>query len=201
MAEMRESFIVGEDDLPISNKFIWFMNIELNQHEDLTNIITLSAFNYVNFPKKYIWDCYFTNRTNPWGWATWSKKIKDVDWELANKEMFLSNHKEMKSINAWKSERTRMLKQTIEGKVRAWDIRLDYTHFKRNLITAYSCKNLVINNGFNNADATNTTGFYLFKVNLQEFVTLNLQLPKFLFLGIQVLKEVSFLENLYISES
>ena len=181
MADKFESFIIVEDDLLVSNQFLWFMNIALNEYKYFANIITISGFNYVKIPKNYVWDCYFASRTNPWGWATWSNKIKDVDWELAFKGRFLSNHKEMKDFNLWGSDRTRMLKRTIQGKIRAWDIRLDYYQFKRKLLTVYSCKNLVINNGFNIDDATNTFGFNRFKVNFEEFISLNLLLPKFFF--------------------
>jgi hypothetical protein len=180
MAQDYESFIVVEDDLVVSNQFLRFMNAGLEHFKSFENVLTLCAFNYVKIPKKYIWDCYFTHRTNPWGWATWSDKIKDVDWDLALTNNFLSNSAEIRAFNLWGSDRSRMLKRTLKNEIRAWDIRLDYYQFKKNLFTAFTCKNLVINNGFNSEDASNTTGYNRFKVCLEYFNLIDFHFPNFI---------------------
>jgi hypothetical protein len=180
MAKNHESFIVVEDDLVVSDQFLWFMDSGLNHFREFDSVLTLSAFNYVKIPNNYIWDCYFARRTNPWGWATWSSKIKDVDWDLASKKRFLSNFKEMKSFNVWGSDRSRMLRRTLEGEIRAWDILLDYYQFKKDLITLYPTKNLVLNNGFNSQEASNTTGFNRFKEGLRNFDKTDLHFPDFI---------------------
>jgi len=183
MAQEFESFIVLEDDLVVSSQFLWFMDAGLTHFKDFDKVLTLSAFNYVKIPKNYVWDCYFAGRTNPWGWATWSHKIKDVDWDLADKERFLSNPNEMKAFNAWGSDRTRMLRRTLIGEIRAWDIRLDYYQFKKDLVTVFATKNLVLNNGFNSQDASNTTGYNRFKVDLENFDLKDLHFPDFITLN------------------
>jgi hypothetical protein len=180
MAEMHENFIIVEDDLEVSNQFLWFMDAGLKHFKDFDKVLTLSAYNYVKIPQKYIWDCYFAGRTNPWGWATWSHKIKDVDWDLAEKQLFISKKSEMKDFNAWGSDKSRMLRRTLIGEIRAWDIRLDYYQFKNDLVTAFSKKNLVVNNGFNNYDASNTTGYNRFKVDLGKFDLKDLHFPDFI---------------------
>ena len=198
MAQEFESFIVVEDDLVVSNQFLWFMNFGLTHFKDYDKVLTLSAFNYVKIPNNYIWDCYFIGRTNPWGWATWSYKIKDVDWDLANKENFLSNPKEMKAFNAWGSDRTRMLRRVLTGQIQTWDIQLDYYQFKKNLITAYSCKNLIVNNGFNDpVNASNTIGYNRFKTKIEEYETNNLNLPNFLPLNRLIEKRYIDRNNLF----
>jgi len=180
MADRFESFIVVEDDLVVSDQFLWFMNAGLSHFRDFAKVLTLSAFNYVKIPANYHWDCYFAERTNPWGWATWSHKIKDVDWDLADKESFLANPQEMKAFNAWGSDRTRMLRRTLIGEIRAWDIRLDYYQFKMNLLTGYSSKNLIVNNGFNDPiNASNTIGFNRFKTKIDHYKVENLKFPDF----------------------
>ena len=180
MSHEYDSFIVVEDDLVVSNQFLRFMNAGLDHFKSFEKVLTLSAFNYVKIPKNYIWDCYFAQRTNPWGWATWSHKIKDVDWDLAIKENFLENPQDKIAFNVWGSDRSRMLKRTLKGEIRAWDIRLDYYQFKNEFLTAFSCINLVINNGFNSQDATNTTGYNRFKVELKDFDHLDWHFPDFL---------------------
>jgi hypothetical protein len=183
MVQEFESFIVLEDDLVVSSQFLLFMDAGLTHFKDFDKVLTLSAFNYVKIPKNYVWDCYFVGRTNPWGWATWSRKIKDMDWDLADKERFLSNPKEMKNFNDWGSDRTRMLKRTLIGEIRAWDIRLDYYQFKNDLLTAFATKNLVLNNGFNSNDASNTIGYNRFKVDFENFDLKDLHFPDFITLN------------------
>jgi hypothetical protein len=197
MLQEFESFIVLEDDLVVSSQFLWFMDAGLTHFKDFDKVLTLSAFNYVKIPKNYIWDCYFAGRTNPWGWATWSHKIKDVDWDLADKERFLSNLNEMKAFNAWGSDRTRMLRRTLIGDIRAWDIRLDYYQYKKKLITAYSCKNLIINNGFNDPiNASNTIGFNRFKTKIQKFDFYSLKFPDYLVSDFKIEKKFISRNNL-----
>ena len=181
MAQEFESFIVVEDDLVFSNQFLWFMNEGLTHFKDFDEVLTLSAFNYVKMPKNYVWDVYFAKRTNPWGWATWSHKIKDVDWYLAEKENFLNNLTENRVFNFWGSDRSRMLRKVLKGNLDTWDIQLDYYQFKKDFISVYSSKNLVINNGFNDLiNASNTTGFNRFKVSLEKFDFNNLHFPQYI---------------------
>lgn len=183
MSQEFENFIVVEDDLVVSNQFLRFMNAGLCHFSQFDKILTISAFNYVQIPNNYIWDCYFTQRANPWGWATWSNKIKEVDWDLSASENFLTNSKENKAFNAWGSDRSRMLKRTLKGEIRAWDIRLEYYQFKIDLFTCYSTKNLVLNNGFNRLDASNTIGYNRFKVDLSNFNFDTLNFPEFIFIN------------------
>jgi hypothetical protein len=180
MAEQFERFIVVEDDIEVSNQFLHFMNAGLNHFKCFENVITISAFNYVKILKNYPFDCYFAQRTNPWGWATWSHKIKDVDWNLALKENFLESPLLRKEFNVWGSDRSRMLRRTLKGDIRAWDIRLDYYQHRMDLLTAYSTKNLTVNNGFNSDDASNTTGYNRFKVNHQKFDKYSFLFPDFI---------------------
>lgn len=196
MSEEFDRFIVVEDDLIVSNQFLRFMNAGLGHFKSFGKVLTLSAFNYVKIPKNYIWDCYFAGRSNPWGWATWSNKIKDIDWDLALNNNFLSNKDEISAFNKWGSDRSRMLKRTLKGEIRAWDIRLEYYQFKKDLVTAFSCKNLVINNGFNRLDASNTTGYNRFKVNLDSFNTINFNFSDDLFFNNTIKKRYIFKNSL-----
>jgi hypothetical protein len=197
MASEYEKFIVVEDDLVVSNQFIRFMNAGLSHFESFDKVLTITGFNFVKIPNSYKWDCFFAGITNPWGWATWSHKIKEVDWDLAQKENFLTNVKEQRAFNAWGSDRTRMLRRTLLGEIRAWDIRLDYFLFKNDFVTVYSCKNLVINNGFNNADATNTTGFNRYKVNLDISVQTDFLFPHLIEINSTIKRKIVSKNSIY----
>jgi len=197
MAQEFESFIVLEDDLLVSSKFLWFMDAGLAHFKEFDKVLTLSAFNYVKIPKNYIWDCYFAKRTNPWGWATWSHKIKEVDWDLADKVNFLSIPFEAKAFNSWGSDRARMLRRTLISEIRAWDIRLDYYQFKKDMITAFASKNLVLNNGFNSQDASNTVGYNRYKVDLETFDLKDLHFPDFITLNSSIKRKFISKNTIY----
>lgn len=164
MAARFPQFIVVEDDLVVKKEFLSFLNKALNKYKNQEKVISVSAFSYLNnIPKDYLFDVYFAKRTNPWGWATWSNKINAVDWELSDKEEFIINTKIQNKFNEWGSDRSRMLIKTIQNKIKAWDIRLDYDQFKNNTTTVYPTISLVENIGFGNEDASNTFGYNRFK--------------------------------------
>jgi hemolysin-activating ACP:hemolysin acyltransferase len=164
MAARFPQFIVVEDDLVVKKGFLTFLNKALLQYENHSEVLTVSAFNWVNtIPKNYLFDVYFAKRTNPWGWATWSYKINTVDWELQDKEGFLKDDKNQKKFNEWGSDRSSMLINTINNKIRAWDIRLDYNQFRNSTTTVYPIVSLVDNIGFGDLDASNTFGYNRFK--------------------------------------
>jgi hypothetical protein len=164
MAARFPQFIVLEDDLLVEKEFLTFLNMALQYYVDHKEVISVTAFSWVNaIPNNYLFDVYFAKRTNPWGWATWSNKIATVDWELTYQEEFLRDAKIQNKFNAWGSDRSRMLINTIQNKIRAWDIRLDYDQFKNNTTTVYPVTSLVKNIGFGDADASNTFGYNRFK--------------------------------------
>ena len=178
-----DMFIVVEDDLVFSELFLNYMNQALIFYRNHETILSVSAFSYLRPPKKYKWDVYFTGRTNSWGWGSWSDRIKNVDWEIEDKKLFLKNKRIQKKFNFWGSDRSNLLKKTLLRKLRAWDIRIDYHAFKFGFYTVYPTKNLVQNIGFTK-EATNTTGYNRFNVkietitlshffNFPEFITLN----------------------------
>ena len=179
MSENYDSFIVVEDDLVVSKYFLSFLNQALRKYEDLDEILTISAFNCVDIPKIYIWDSYFWNLSNPWGWATWSKKIQSVDWDLSIKENFSLNHNLQREFNLFGSDRSRMLIKTITGKIRAWDIRLDYYLFRSKSLTVYSRYNHVLNIGFNE-QASNTFGYNRYKSMIDCPDLLNFKLSNYI---------------------
>lgn len=180
IVESYDMFIVVEDDLVFSEKFLTYMNLVLLFYQKNKNIISVSAFSYLRPPKKYKWDVYFTGRTNSWGWGSWSDRIKQVDWEIEKKDLFLKDNSLQKKFNYWGSDRSTMLKKTLLGKIKAWDIRLDYHAFNFSLYTVYPTKNLVQNIGFTK-EASNTKGYNRFNVKIENISRLHFfHLPEFI---------------------
>ena len=168
MAARYEQFIVLEDDLVVAPGFLRFLNVSLNFYAKNTEVLSVSGFSFVDkIPEDYTYDGYFAKRTCPWGWATWSDKIKEVDWEIEDKNAFLNSNKVQKKFNEWGSDRSRMLINTLEGKIRAWDIRLDYHQFLYGSCTLYPVATLVQNIGFGSEEASNTFGYNRFKTKFK----------------------------------
>lgn len=157
------SFIVIEDDLIFSKTFISFMHQALEHYRSNKSVITISGFSYINnIDPEYLYDAYFTKRSGSWGWATWSDKIRVVNWELTTADSFMKSKKMQFQFNEWGSDLSSMLKKTIKGVIKAWDIRLCYHQFENDLYTVYPTLSLVRYNGFS-SEASNTMGYDRYK--------------------------------------
>ena len=182
MSARFSQFIVVEDDLVVQDGFLHFLNTSLDFYANDPKVLSVTGFSFVDkIPNTYPYCGYFAKRTCPWGWGTWSHKIKEVDWEIADKTEFLDSRKIQKDFNEWGSDRSSMLTNTLVGKVRAWDIRLDYHQFKEGSCTLYPIATFVDNIGFNNDDASNTFGYNRFKTKLKEGHADHYRLPEAIF--------------------
>ncbi len=167
MAASCEKFIIVEDDLELAPDFLRFLNEALDRYQDKPKVLSISAFSYVKrIPSNYQYDAYFANRFNRWGWATWSEKISQVDWEVSTQHEFFHSTKLQADFNRWGSDRSYMLKNLLTHKIQTWDIQLDYYLFRHKLTSLYPAKSLVKNIGFGTEDATHTTGYDRFKQSL-----------------------------------
>lgn len=171
-------FIVVEDDLEVQDDFLRFLNSSLDFYAKNPKVLSVTGFSFVDkIPNTYLYDAYFAKRTCPWGWGTWSHKMIGVDWEITDKADFLRSRKIQNDFNEWGSDRSSMLINTLEGKVRAWDIRLDYHQFKEDSCTLYPVVSFVDNIGFGTDDASNTFGYNRFKTKLSVGQIDEFQLP------------------------
>lgn len=192
LSQRFESFIIVEDDILVAPDFLNYINKALAFYESNPSVLTVSAFSYIKrIPKSYRFDVYFAARTNPWGWATWSAKIKDVNWHLdgGDKEEFLTSKKIQRKFNEWGSDRSMMLRNTLNNKIRAWDIRLDYFQFKTGSYTVYPIQTLTQNLGFGREDASNTFGHNRFVTESQESLKYSYTFPGFVILNSSITRK------------
>lgn len=166
MKNQYDQFIVVEDDLIVEPNFITYLNEALDFYKDNKTIHTVSAFNWIeNIPHDYPYDIYFTKRFWPWGWATWSDRMKNIDWEIEDKKEFLNSKRTQTEFNKWGSDRSMMLTNVIKGEIRTWDIQLDYHFFKENASHVFPVKSLVDNIGYNPKDASHTFVYNRYKTS------------------------------------
>ena len=189
MAIRFNQFIIVEDDLVVAKDFLRFLNYSLDFYANNTEIVSVTGFSFMNkIPGDYKYDAFFAKRMCPWGWATWSDKIKGVDWEIKDKDSFMQSKETQNHYNEWGSDRSRMLIHTIKGKTKAWDCRLDYYQFKHGYCTLYPIYTLVENIGFGNEDASNTFGYNRYKTKLKLKLGKNLRLPESIFFDQSIVK-------------
>lgn len=189
-SERFDEFIIIEDDIVVKPDCLKFFNSALSFYKDNSRIISISAFSYVNkIPLVYYYDGYFTGRHNPWGWATWSDRIKQVDWEMEDKKSFQDSKILQREFNKWGSDMSSMLINTINGKIRAWDIRLDYHIFKNDYVVFFPIKSLSNNIGFGRDDSSNTFGYNRFKIKLDSTIKSTFSFPANIFLDEIICKQ------------
>lgn len=144
--EKYSKLIVVEDDIVTSRFFIRFMNEALDFFENDDRIFSVSGYNYspevMKIPRYYKKDIYLSCRHGSTGWGTWKNRWNSIDWEVSDFEEFSNNSKLQKAFNCGGSDRSEMLKAQMEGKIDAWDIRLDYSLFKQNKFNLRPVKSL-----------------------------------------------------------
>lgn len=167
IAKTYEKFIVIEDDLIFAPNFLVFLNKALDFYQHHSQVLNISAFAYLNkIPANYSYDGYFTYRSWTWGWASWGHKMADIDWEVKDYATFKKDRSQRVLFNkTGGSDLSKMLRETKEGVIRAWGIRMFYHQFKHQLLTLYPTTTKVTNIGFS-ADGSHTFGYNRYKTTL-----------------------------------
>lgn len=151
----HNKIIVVEDDIVTSRYFLKFMNEALDFFENDERIFSVSGYTFsartMKIPKGYKHDIYLSYRHGSWGWGTWKDRWESVDWEVHDFKEFCENHELQKAFNRGGVDMSGMLKAQMEGKIDAWDIRLDYSLFKQNKFNIRPVKSLVNNVGLDNS--------------------------------------------------
>ena len=190
MSNKFERFIVVEDDIIVNPSFLKFMNKALNFYEKNNAISSISGFSYVKkIPPDYNFDVYFAQRINAWGWATWSNRIKNVVWDLNAISESFSEFPNYINFNKWGSDRSNMLRKTISGKIRTWDIRIDFHQFLQNQYTVYPILSLCNNVGFQSLGATNTFGYNRYAIELTNTIQDSWHFTNEIFINPKIKKE------------
>ncbi|WP_080240489.1 glycosyltransferase family protein [Spirosoma rigui] len=160
------SAIIVEDDLITSPNFLDYMNQCLRQYEKDKNVYSISGYTFpFKQPADYAFETYFIPRHSPWGWATWADRWKSIDWEMSDYPTFERDQKQQKAFMQGGSDLVKMLRDQMEGRADAWDIRFCYNRFRANGISVYPAVSKVQNIGFG-PEATHTNIYNRYKTHL-----------------------------------
>lgn len=141
--------IILEDDIITDHRFLTFMNECLDFYREDLRIGSVTGYSLpIKLPLDYPWSVYLTHRHSSWGWGTYDRVWKGIDWDVNDYNSFFLDHSARCSFNVAGPDMAAMLDSQMAGKIDSWSIRFDYNCFRRNLLSLASVNNLVRNIGF-----------------------------------------------------
>lgn len=160
------SAIIVEDDLITAPNFLNFMNQGLAHYAEEKRVYSVAGYTLpFERPGDYQSDAYLIPRHSPWGWATWADRWQSIDWDMTDYPAFEKDKRQQVAFKQGGSDLVGMLRDQMEGRADAWDIRFCYNRFKANGLTVYPTISKVENIGFGH-DATHTNIFNRYKTQL-----------------------------------
>lgn len=140
--------IVLEDDIITSPYFLKYMNELLSYFEKYSRIYSVTGYTFpINIPKDYKPSVYLSPRPSSWGWGTWKDRWEKVDWNVSDYKEFIKDKSKVKEFNTGGDDLTRMLVNSVSGKIDSWAVIWSYTHFKNNAYCVYPVKSRIQNIG------------------------------------------------------
>ncbi len=180
VSQVLEQFptaIIVEDDLITAPNFLDYMNQGLRTYADKPDVFSVSGYTMpFPHPADYRHEAYFIPRHSPWGWGTWADRWQAVDWDMTDYGAFIQDTSQQKEFKQGGSDLVGMLRDQMEGRADAWDIRFCYNRFKANALTVYPTVSKVQNIGFGK-EATHTDVFNRYKTRLDEGIQREFQWP------------------------
>jgi hypothetical protein len=138
-----DSVIVLEDDLVISENFLYFMNTSLDYYKNNNKVFSISGY---TFCKNISDNSFFLNRPWSWGWATWKNRWDICVWDFN----ILSLGNNILNLENLGSDLQRMFVKAMQGKISSWYVRFAFNQLINNGLTLYPGVSKVSNEGFDN---------------------------------------------------
>ncbi len=132
MASLSPAFIFLEDDVLFSPYTLRYFNAALEKYAEEKTVFSVNGWcpPAMKIPSNYPWDAWFCPRAHIWGWASWSDRVKNIDWTgSAAFEMeqypFL-----IEAFNQGGDDMAAMLLSTLRAPTIGWDIVMDFHRFR-----------------------------------------------------------------------
>lgn len=144
-----EKVIVLEDDIQTNKHFLNYMTKGLEFFNDRKYVGSISGYSFTDkFPKNYKERFYLGYRHSSWGWGTWRKIWKEINW---NKN-WIKRKSQTKNFsdkfNSGGNDMFHILKEQIKGNINSWSIIFDLNCFLKNKFCLCPKKSLIRNFGF-----------------------------------------------------
>ena len=141
-----EKCIVLEDDILVHPEFVNYMQELLDVYEDKEEIGSITGFQLVNRGLRKKTRIYSSNRHSSWGWATWRRVWKDVDWKILE-TVEINNPKIAKMLSKGGGDLSGMLDLVKRGEIDSWSVLFDLNMILRNLYCIHPVQQLCVNIG------------------------------------------------------
>lgn len=137
--------IVLEDDLEVSPYFLAFMNAALDRYEYETEIAAISGY---AFPVNVGAECFFRPLPHSWGWATWQRawKLMEFDGHVLLSRLDKQNKAHLFNKLGHQPMLT-MLRKQVQAKNDSWYVRWAASLHLADKLTLMPAKSLVKNIG------------------------------------------------------
>jgi len=160
--ENEEMGIILEDDCVPNHSFFPFCTKMLSLYKDDLSVKTISGSNFLYGKYDHTNDYFFINYTMIWGWATWKRAWKEVDWSKPFERQIIENKIRQsysnKQFRIWISN---MINHYNDNFDKTWDVHVLTTFLLNDGLSIIPSKNLVKNIGvegthnFQDSKATN----------------------------------------------
>ncbi len=156
--EREEAGIVLEDDCVPTPEFFRFCAWGLEAFAGDPRIGMVSGSNLIDYRRESTWRNGYSRYVNIWGWATWRDRWAHYEPQLSLRD--LSALLTTPRILDWMTPTERtfwagVLKHAITFQA-TWDFHVQFQFFRRELLSVFPARNLVLNVGFG-PDATHTS--------------------------------------------
>ncbi len=174
--ELVEQGIILEDDCLPDQSFFRYCEVLLERFKHNDKIISIGGTNLgYSFSRNHSYS--YTRFLNMWGWATWRRASKLVDYDMTDwkkkgfKNLFL--HRRLQDnyfsldynwVKFWKG----YFNSTANGEIDTWDFQWIFTQLLYKKLAVFPAHNLVKNIGFSqNATHTLDPNHRITKIELQ----------------------------------
>jgi hypothetical protein len=143
--------IVLEDDLVTSPAFLTYMNKALCFYQNYKSVFSISGYclpsKKFSVPIDYKYDVFAGLRNSSWGWATWSDRWNQVDWDLKAYNTIKKNEAIKHAFNRGGDDVFELLDMQQTGKLNIWSIQFTVAHFVNHGVSIIPTKSYVDNIG------------------------------------------------------
>lgn len=157
-----EAAIILEDDIVTSPFFLKFMNRCIDFYRNFEAVFSISGTtlpeNLITLPRDYKYDVYVSLRQLNSGWATWSNRWNQIDWNLNFVSDFINQKHIVESFSRGGDDLIPMLIDQVEGRSDAWDIQFTYNQFIQHAVSILPRFSYIVNIG---GDGSGTHHFEL----------------------------------------
>lgn len=174
VSKKEKNFIVLEEDLIVSDEFLFFCNKTLKLYKNDQKIwhINCWIFENLDFSQKF----FISTHMSCWGWATWSNRWLKLK-KIKKKSIYLDVKRNFKEKFDYLNTGSYLsLILNHKGKIDTWAVYWYYTIFKNKGFAITPFKTLVVNRGFD-FNSTNTKINYFNKSRIIK-KTINYKIQK-----------------------